>query len=52
MEICDSLLAWKDNIVIFIIQDGQSYDDDSYLLDNKVLAIKDVWESESHKTRV
>jgi len=29
MEIRDSFLARKDNIVIFIIQDGQSYDDDS-----------------------
>jgi len=44
VEIHGSLFARKDNIVIFVSQDGDSCDDASHLLakDNKVLAIKDA----------
>jgi len=44
IEIRDSLFARKDDIVIFVIQDGQPYDDGSHLLakDNKILQIKDT----------
>jgi hypothetical protein len=42
VEIRDSPLVRKDNIVIFVTQDAETCDDDSHLLakDNKVLVIK------------
>jgi len=56
IEIRDSLYARKDDIVIFIIQDGEPYDDGSHLLakNNEILQIKDhnSYDSESHKIMV
>jgi uncharacterized Zn ribbon protein len=44
LEIRDSLLVRKDNIIIFVTQDGEPCDDSSHMLakDNKVSVIKDA----------